>query len=131
MAWSGLAPAIASEGPLSLIPMRALLAFPSARGAGPRAGDPPPGRVVKPSRLLWRPVHTRRVGLWSSDPDLWTSASGAVDDTPELEECSKKSRQGPCGTGHSGHRTSPTHFLRGERDRSETKIRTVPRRLAG
>jgi len=27
MAWSGLAPVIASEGPLSLIPMRALLAF--------------------------------------------------------------------------------------------------------
>src|SRR6201999_1946708 len=26
---------------------------------------------------------------------------------------------------------SPTHSLRGERDRSETKIRTTPRRLAG
>src|SRR3954451_22195596 len=44
---------------------------------------------------------------------------------------SKESLQTPCGGGVAGRRTLLTFFLRGERDRSETKIRTVPRRLAG
>ena len=37
----------------------------------------------------------------------------------------------PCGAGRPGHRTLHTHFLRGERDRPETKIRTVAAQLAG
>jgi hypothetical protein len=44
---------------------------------------------------------------------------------------SKKCRRTPCGDGVSGNRTLLTFFLREERDRSETKILTVPRRLAG
>ena len=37
----------------------------------------------------------------------------------------------PCGLGLRPRRTSPTHSLRGKRDRSETKIRTHRSRLAG
>jgi hypothetical protein len=43
---------------------------------------------------------------------------------------SKKCRRSSCGAGVPSRRTSPTRSLRGERDRSETKIRTAPRRLA-
>jgi hypothetical protein len=43
---------------------------------------------------------------------------------------SKKSPETPCGAPPPGNRTLLTFFLREERDRSETKIRTVPRRLA-
>ena len=43
----------------------------------------------------------------------------------------KKCRAGPCGTGLTGPRTSPTHSLRGERDRSEKTICTTAERLAG
>ena len=54
-----------------------------------------------------------------------------MEDAPEPEVCERNSAEGPCGDGVSGHRTLLTHFLRGERDRSETKIRTVAARLAG
>jgi hypothetical protein len=54
----------------------------------------------------------------------------AVEDAPEPEVCQKKCRRSSCGAGVQSRRTSPTRSLRGERDRSETKIRTAPRRLA-
>ena len=44
---------------------------------------------------------------------------------------SRKGPETPCGSGVPGHRTLLTHFLRGERDRSETKIRTMVGQLAG
>jgi len=43
---------------------------------------------------------------------------------------SKKCRATPCIDGASARRTLLTFFLREGRDRSETKIHTVPRRLA-
>ncbi len=53
-----------------------------------------------------------------------------VEDSPETEVCERKCRGTPCGPGALGNRTLLTFFLREERDRSETKILTVPRRLA-
>ena len=38
--------------------------------------------------------------------------------------------ESPCPRRVRRHRTSPTHFLRGVRDRTETRIHTTPRRLA-
>ena len=59
-----------------------------------------------------------------------TTTSRSVDDTPR-REFPEIVGESPCAAGRPGHRTSPTHFLRGERDRSETKIRTAEHQLAG
>ena len=55
----------------------------------------------------------------------------SVEDTPSPRNWSEKFPESPCGPRPGRHRTSPTHSLRGERDRSETKIRTADRQLAG
>lgn len=73
--------------------------------------------------FLWTSLWRSRASCGRPDLRLWRICR-----TPGM---SKKSRENPCGAGVVGHTTSPTHSLRGERDRSETKIRTVPHRLAG
>jgi hypothetical protein len=103
------------EGPLSLIPTRALLLF--------------------PFRLVVRLVQTTRQQHGREAVDepefLVDDLPRAVDGPEEIGLRRDSVPETPCGGGVAGRRTSPTQSLRGPRDRSETTICTTTERLAG
>ncbi len=76
-----------------------------------------------------RIVHRGCLDLWRSGVVLWRSERTCGGHAGTRRMLAKPL----AAVGVAGHRTSPTHFLRGERDRSETKICTagLPVAVAG
>jgi hypothetical protein len=127
------------EGPLSLIPTRALHLFP----APPRPA--PPDLLSRRGRGRRGP----RTHCSAGTELVWTTpqqgAAAPVEIVPgAVDGCGMACGWGwgnvsathpgpptPWGGGVLGRRTPPTHSLRGERDRSETMIRSDRGRLAG
>ena len=75
-----------SEGPLSLIPMRALLQFSSTELRGNFCRLSVVRRELLPVSAHWSGplAHRRRDFLWRSRCELWRTAGGVVDDPEEL-----------------------------------------------
>ena len=125
---SSSSPRTARTGGCSRSPRR-------SRRRGAAGSEGPPGRPGK-SALVSR-VSPRRFGarrgrfvhrvcgrMWTTRSDLGTKPD-QLGTTRRNQKNVEKLPRNPCGTRLTGHRTSPTHSLRGERDGSETRVRTA------